>query len=57
VSYKQERRGKIFNFREGPAGEYRFEFPDLAEHIETHDLRDIDKPLLRNFLARVEELG
>jgi hypothetical protein len=57
VCYKQERRGKIFNFREGPNGEYRFEFPDQAELIETDDLQKIDKPLLQSFLNRVAELG
>lgn len=27
VYYKQERKGKLFNFQEGPNGEYRFDFP------------------------------
>jgi hypothetical protein len=57
VCYKQERPGKIFNFREGANGEYRFEFPDQAELIETADLQEIDKPLLQSFLNRVAELG
>lgn len=57
VWYKQERRGKLFNFREGPNGEYRFEFPEEPEVIETTDLYAVDEPLLASFLKRVEELG
>lgn len=57
VWYKQERRGKLFNFREGPNGEYRFEFPEEPEVIETTDLYTIDEQLLASFLKRVEELG
>src|SRR5215212_8769169 len=35
VSYKQDRKGRLFNFREGGAGAYRFEFPESGEIITT----------------------
>ena len=38
VYYKQERRGRLFNFREGVSGELRFEFPDNGEALEVTDL-------------------
>lgn len=57
VCYKQERKGKLFNFREGSAPQYRFDFPHTGEHVGTDDLPEIDTPLLAAFLKRVEELG
>jgi hypothetical protein len=57
VCYKQERRGKLFNFREGPNGEYRFEFPENSETVEVTNLYELDQPLLTSFLNRVQELG
>ena len=57
VFYRQERKGRLFNFREGTSVRYRFEFPDLDETIETDDLQAIDKPLLQLFKRRVAELG
>jgi hypothetical protein len=57
VSYKQDRKGRLFNFREGPGGEYRFEFPVTGVTIKTTHLSEIDSELLTAFMRRVEELG
>jgi predicted type IV restriction endonuclease len=57
VFYKQERKGRMFNFREGSDPKYRFEFPDVEEPILTNELAAIDEPLLVTFHKRVEELG
>ncbi|HET6231089.1 MAG TPA: type I restriction endonuclease [Longimicrobiaceae bacterium] len=57
VYYKQERKGKLFNFREGTAPKYRFEFLTQDTTINTDDLREIDQALLAAFQKRVEELG
>lgn len=60
VYYKQERKGKLFNFREGSSGpRYRFEFVALGtgNDIATDTLADIDEKLLASFIARVKELG
>ncbi|HET6762477.1 MAG TPA: hypothetical protein VFH27_02365, partial [Longimicrobiaceae bacterium] len=58
VFYKQVRKGRLFNFREAAASpRYRFEFPDVAESVDTDDLADIDGPLLAAFTRRVAELG
>jgi hypothetical protein len=56
VSYKQDRKGRLFNFREGANKTYRFEFPESGEFI-TNELSDIDDKLLAVFMRRVEELG
>lgn len=57
VFYKQERKGRLFNFREGDEPKYRFDFPDLQEEIVTDHLGAIDAPLLAIFRRRVEEMG
>jgi hypothetical protein len=60
VFYKQERKGKLFNFTEGTRGSrYRFEFvaPEGAGWVNTDTLSDIDAPLLAAFSARAQELG
>jgi predicted type IV restriction endonuclease len=57
VSYKQDRKGRLFNFREGGDETYRFEFPESGEIITTAELSDIDDKLLAIFMRRVEELG
>jgi hypothetical protein len=57
VSYKQERRGKLFNFKEGKDPKYRFEFAGSGTRIDTNELSDIDNELLAVFLQRVQELG
>lgn len=57
VSYKQERKGRLFNFQEGTALKYHFEFPASGAAIDTDDLSDIDEELLKAFMTRVEELG
>lgn len=53
VYYRQERRGRLFTFREGPNGEYRFEFSTEGQTIETQDLLELDGPLLASYLAAV----
>jgi hypothetical protein len=57
VCYKQERKGKLFNFREGTSPQYRFEFLTTGENIQTDSLADIDDQLLAAFKKRVQELG
>ncbi len=60
VFYRQERKGKLFNFTEGTRGaRFRFEFvtPEGAGWVNTDTLSDIDAPLLAAFTARVQELG
>ncbi len=39
VSYKQDRKGRLFNFREGTEETYRFEFPASGETMTTNNLR------------------
>lgn len=56
VYYKQERKGRLFHFREGRTGEYRFDFLEREDTIETRDLLEIDDALLTAFKNRVEEL-
>lgn len=57
VSYKQERKGRLFNFQEGVTPKYQFEFPVSDATINTDDLSEIDEELLKAFMSRVEELG
>lgn len=60
VFYRQERKGKLFNFTEGARGaRFRFEFvtPEGAGWVTTDTFSDIDAPLLAAFTARVQELG
>ncbi len=57
LCYKQDRKGRLFNFREGTDKKYRFEFSESGETITTDDLLDIDDKLLAVFMKRVEELG
>lgn len=57
VSYKQNRKGRLFNFRESSTNLYRFEFPVTDEIIITNQLSDIDQELLSAFMSRVEQLG
>lgn len=57
VFYRQERKGRLFSFREGAEPRYRFEFPDLESSIATEDLREIDEPLIKIFKQRVEEFA
>ncbi|CAN5622058.1 type I restriction endonuclease [soil metagenome] len=45
VSYKPERTGRLFNFQEGTAPKYRFEFTESNVSIDTDDLSDIDDEL------------
>jgi predicted type IV restriction endonuclease len=57
VCYKQDRKGRLFYFREGGDTKYRFEFAESGETITTDELSDIDDSLLAIFMKRVEELG
>lgn len=57
VSYKQDRRGHLFNLRETRNENYRFDFPESGKNITTDRLSEIDSELLAIFLKRVEELG
>lgn len=57
VFYKQDRKGRLFNFREGPNGEYRFEFPVTGVNIKATHLSEIDSEILTAFMRRIEELG
>jgi hypothetical protein len=57
VSYKQDRKGRLLNFREGTDTRYRFDFPESGEIVTTDMLSDIDEKLLAIFMRRVEELG
>lgn len=59
VFYRQERKGRLFNFREGRNPRYRFDFMGAggAAIIDTDDLRAIDGALLAAYRQRVQELG
>jgi hypothetical protein len=59
VYYKQERKGKLFNFWEGKEPRYRFEFIALGAgtQLQTDNLSDIDANLLAAYKQRVQELG
>lgn len=57
ISYKQDRKGRLLNVREGSEQKYRFDFPDSGETMTTDTLADIDEKLLAVFMKRVEELG
>ena len=57
ISYKQDRKGRLLNFREGTETKYRFDFPESGETVTTDTLSDIDEKLLATFMRRVEELG
>jgi predicted type IV restriction endonuclease len=59
IYYKQERKGKLFNFWEGKEPRYRFEFVALGpgNQLQTDSLAEIDASLLAAFKQRVQELG
>jgi predicted type IV restriction endonuclease len=59
VYYRQERKGKLFNFWEGKEPRYRFEFVALGpgNQLQTDSLAEIDANLLAAFRQRVQELG
>ena len=57
VFYKQERKGRLFNFRETSDGTYRFEFGEQEVAVAPDNLQQIDEPLLTTFRKRVEEMG
>ena len=59
IYYKQERKGKLFNFWEGKEPHYRFEFVALGpgHQVLTENLSDIDANLVAAYKQRVQELG
>jgi predicted type IV restriction endonuclease len=57
ISYKQDRKGRLLNFKEGSEQKYRFDFPDSGEIVTTDNLSDIDDKLLTVFMKGVEDLG
>lgn len=59
IYYRQERKGKLFNFWEGKEPRFRFEFVALGpgNQLQTDSLADIDTSLLAAFRQRVQELG
>jgi predicted type IV restriction endonuclease len=59
VYYKQERKGKLFNFWEGKDPQYRFDFVALGSGhtLHTDSVHEADDLLLRAFKQRVAELG
>jgi len=60
VYYKQERKGKLFDFREtvgSPRLRFAFAAPEGAESVSTDSISDIDSALLAAFTARISELG
>lgn len=60
VYYKQERKGKLFDFREtvgSPRLRFAFVAPEGAPAVNTDSIADIDAALLAAFSARVAELG
>jgi len=38
ISYKQVRKGRLLNFREGSEQKYRFDFPESGESVTTDTL-------------------
>jgi predicted type IV restriction endonuclease len=60
VYYKQERKGKLFDFREtvgSPRLRFAFAAPEGAPSISTDSIQEIDAALLAAFNARAAEMG
>lgn len=57
VYYRQEKKGRLFNYRPGNTAKHRVEFAVGGEVIECDDLTEMDNSLAAAFLARVEEIG
>lgn len=59
IYYRQERKGRLFNFRQGRDPQYRFDFMGAggATTIDTDDIAAIDQALLAAFKQRIQELG
>lgn len=53
VFYKRERLGRLFDFYEGGAKKYLFDFGQADGEVSTDKLADIDKMLLAVFIQRV----
>lgn len=56
VFYKQERKGKMFNYREGVSPRHLFDFATTGASVQSNNLEDIDAELLNAFTQRVGEL-
>jgi hypothetical protein len=57
VYYGKERKGRLFDYIEGPDGFDKFVFPDPHGEIVTNNMLDIDAPLKAIFALRVQEMG
>lgn len=58
VFYRKERAGRLFDFREGGAKRYNFDFgANAGGEVATDKLSDIDNVLSTVFSKRVEEVG
>jgi len=55
VFYKRERLGRLFDFFEGGAKKYHFDFGQAGGEISSENLVDIDKVLLTVFTKRVDD--
>ena len=56
--YKKERVGRLFDFTEGGAKKYTFDFGlNTGGEVSTVKLTDVDAALLAIFTKRVEEFG
>lgn len=57
IYYDSVRKGRLFDFIEGPDGYDKFIFPDPIGEIVTNNIYEIDDALRSMFIARVRELG
>jgi hypothetical protein len=57
IYYGRERKGRLFDYIEGPEGCDKFVFPEPFGEITTYNLLDIDEPLKAIFARRVQEMG
>ncbi len=57
VFYRRERLGRLFDFFEGRAKKYHFDFGQEGGEISTDKLAEVDNVLLSVFVKRVEENG
>lgn len=57
IYYDSVRKGRLFDFIEGPDGYDKFVFPDPVGEIVTNNIYEIDDALRAMFTTRVRELG
>lgn len=57
VYYENVRKGRLFDFIEGPDGYDKYLFPDPIGEIVTNNIYEIDEALRSMFTLRVRELG